>query len=835
MAFNFKTATPDTSFPAGGFIFGCDSQAATTPSAYADSIVAAAIELIKGAYLTTMRTSNSATENGAAITADAIAAQGKKIIVPWGNYPYGGGSVGTGACDITSSEAAAVHIEFMPGAKLTCNTSGKNSTNAFFWFREGVIASITGGEFDGGAIAEICIRTTDVSATPGCELTVKGAKIHNFGWTTADSATASSAGTLGILLANGKRLVVEDCQFSNCRSRENGTYGDQPGKCTFIQVFNASSGQQNASTYYINNCDFDAGVEANEADDYDAVHFLQQSSLATIQGVVSNCRSKFHGKSRRWGKFQGGRHKVYGCYVEPTSTWTKTTAGATAITLTGATAASPAVFTVGSAHGIPTGTYVEFPALAGGTWSTLVGSEWRCIPASSTTFNIYGPVSDLDTSGLGTYTANTGRVTRVDGQGQTLIITAATAANPGVFTTRYGVSTLPHGFTDKTTVRLSSMAGGTWSTLNGTEFMVVPLSSTTFSLKNMGILDSSGLGTWSSGTVQRVNGTSEEGMAGIDWAGSNDGRLDIDDCWFDFSGFKNGIVQSTGDGSTLVIKNSAIFGNRYDSNRLIPDSGSPEVAITNGIVFSDLDDLDSGVFNCDIFGWGRSVFVQGRNNKISNNRFYDPRVHWIQTGSTVRSGLIVCDNEVFTRTPYSLNASADGVTADFARCSEIRNWTDVNISRNRLVNDGNSISGTPLHGTGFIQFIVNGVTGVALDNVAPHPALPIKYTSGVAKINQVAGTSAAGAITQNSLGGFITTESLTTAAGATYTLTVTNSQVAAGDHIDVEIAGGSNSAGIAVKGRVTPAAGSFAIQVMNLHASAAFNGTLILSYSVKKG
>ena len=42
-------------------------------------------------------------------------------------------------------------------------------------------------------------------------------------------------------------------------------------------------------------------------------------------------------------------------------------------------------------------------------------------------------------------------------------------------------------------------------------------------------------------------------------------------------------------------------------------------------------------------------------------------------------------------------------------------------------------------------------------------------------------TAAAGAATLNKPSGIVTTESLTTAAGATYTLTLTNSTVAAGD------------------------------------------------------
>lgn len=98
-----------------------------------------------------------------------------------------------------------------------------------------------------------------------------------------------------------------------------------------------------------------------------------------------------------------------------------------------------------------------------------------------------------------------------------------------------------------------------------------------------------------------------------------------------------------------------------------------------------------------------------------------------------------------------------------------------------------------------------------------------------------AATASAGAATLNTLVGAVTTESLTTAAGDTpYTLTVTNSQVAASDVILVSIQNGTNSAGVPLLGRVTPGSGSVVITVYNKHASAALNGTLIISYVVFK-
>lgn len=786
-------------------------------------------------YDTTMTTGGTATANGAALRADIIAANGKAVVIPTGTYNFGGGSVGTAAVDLTSSDVASVYLWFLPRAKLVCNTAGKNSTNIFFAFRDNIVAEVNGGEFDGGTIAEMCIRTSDNVTAPGSELTVRNAKIYNFGWNTSDSATAAVAGTVGILCSNGARMVVDNCQFRDCRSKANGTAGDQPGKICFIQWLNsATSG--NPFKYSITNCEFDAGVGTNEADDHDCIHILQQYPNANAAGVIADCRFKFNGKSRRILKFQGGGvHKVTHCHASPNPYWALATTGVTSITVSAATAAAPGAFTA-VAHGVPTGTYVKLSNMAGGTWGTVNDVEYIMVPITDAdTFNLYGPGADLDTSALGVYSfvaLNPGNVRRTNGQGNAFAISAATAASPGVFTTRYGAVTAPHGFVTGEMVRLGNLSGGTWSTLNDIDYYVVVLSTTTFSLKSPSLLDTSGLGlyTGSSGTIARVNGCTERGLNGVDWAGGNDGLLEIENCHFDFSGFSNGIVQSIGVGGTIHCRNSVIIGNRYDANRNYPDTGTPLVNSTVGWSTGGLD-AESSLVNCDVYGWGTACIIGGVNSKVVNNRFIDPRTLWVQNYSTVvRDGLVLTDNEVITRTPYSLNSSANPGTADFARCGTIRNWTNVKVNRNRLSRLGNT-----LHGTRFIAFITNGVTGEALDNTAPAPCLPISYSAGVAQINNIACTSSAGAVTQSTPRARITTESLTTAAGATYVLTVTNTLVVATDTVKVEIVGGTNSAGTPIKLSVIPATGSFAIRVYNAHAAAAFNGTLIMTFELCKG
>lgn len=96
-------------------------------------------------------------------------------------------------------------------------------------------------------------------------------------------------------------------------------------------------------------------------------------------------------------------------------------------------------------------------------------------------------------------------------------------------------------------------------------------------------------------------------------------------------------------------------------------------------------------------------------------------------------------------------------------------------------------------------------------------------------------TATTGAATLSDWAGVVTTESLTTAQNAIYTLTLTNTKIAAADIVLVSVANGSNTQGTPMLGLVTPAAGSCEIKVINKHASAeALNGTLKISFVVVK-
>lgn len=79
--------------------------------------------------------------------------------------------------------------------------------------------------------------------------------------------------------------------------------------------------------------------------------------------------------------------------------------------ISAASNATPAVFTVSDTSAMTTGDTVNLHYLAGGTWNTLNSAEYIITVASGTTFTLESlSGTAIDGSGLGTYTANSGRV-----------------------------------------------------------------------------------------------------------------------------------------------------------------------------------------------------------------------------------------------------------------------------------------------------------------------------------------------------------------------------------------------------------------------------------------
>ena len=95
-------------------------------------------------------------------------------------------------------------------------------------------------------------------------------------------------------------------------------------------------------------------------------------------------------------------------------------------------------------------------------------------------------------------------------------------------------------------------------------------------------------------------------------------------------------------------------------------------------------------------------------------------------------------------------------------------------------------------------------------------------------------TAAAGAATLNKNSGVITTEALTTAAGANYTLTLTDAAISPSDEVFATVSYGSATAGVPHVAMITPGAGVVAIVIRNATGAAALNGTLNIGFFTLK-
>ena len=110
--------------------------------------------------------------------------------------------------------------------------------------------------------------------------------------------------------------------------------------------------------------------------------------------------------------------------------------------------------------------------------------------------------------------------------------------------------------------------------------------------------------------------------------------------------------------------------------------------------------------------------------------------------------------------------------------------------------------------------------------------MPMKNPAylGAMAVDVRTGTAASNAVTMTEGTAFqITTESLTTAAGAEYALTITNSRIASTSFVLYSVGKGTDTQATFACGQATMANGTAVLSITNTHASEAFNGTLVIS------
>jgi hypothetical protein len=136
---------------------------------------------------------------------------------------------------------------------------------------------------------------------------------------------------------------------------------------------------------------------------------------------------------------------------------------------------------------------------------------------------------------------------------------------------------------------------------------------------------------------------------------------------------------------------------------------------------------------------------------------------------------------------------------------------------------------TNLSASALIPVDTNLASGGAPQTVA---ATPFAVASFFSEMFANQGTSTVHAITLNTVAGYILTESVSTAAGATYTFTLTNSLLVAGAAApQVQVHSGTNTGGGFQITSVVNATGSTVISILNT-GTTAFNGTLVITFHI---
>jgi hypothetical protein len=115
--------------------------------------------------------------------------------------------------------------------------------------------------------------------------------------------------------------------------------------------------------------------------------------------------------------------------------------------------------------------------------------------------------------------------------------------------------------------------------------------------------------------------------------------------------------------------------------------------------------------------------------------------------------------------------------------------------------------------------------------ITPNQLKNFAFSNTAAGTATATGTTTATA-TLNAGRGVITSAALTTAAAGTYVLTLTNSAILAGSVVLASVGYGTATTGSPAITHVDVSAGSVVINVQNLHASAALNGTIKIDFVV---
>lgn len=139
------------------------------------------------------------------------------------------------------------------------------------------------------------------------------------------------------------------------------------------------------------------------------------------------------------------------------------------------------------------------------------------------------------------------------------------------------------------------------------------------------------------------------------------------------------------------------------------------------------------------------------------------------------------------------------------------------------------VSGNLLQASGTAGLVVDST--IATTNLMKVNTTNTLTSSGRIIANKVNGTEAANAVTASGMAGVITTSSLSTAGGASYSITWTNTFITTTSVILFSITDGTNTTENFTL-TIAPGAGTATLKIYNNTAATALNGTILINYLV---
>lgn len=187
---------------------------------------------------------------------------------------------------------------------------------------------------------------------------------------------------------------------------------------------------------------------------------------------------------------------------------------------------------------------------------------------------------------------------------------------------------------------------------------------------------------------------------------------------------------------------------------------------------------------------------------------------------------LVCDSSTtgtYARVAAGAYTKSDSPTSLSASSTTVLGpYTDERVVE--VVNLTGAVSAT----VSWAEFVT--ATDLALKAPIASPTFTGTVTAPILAVTKVNGTEADNVVTASGNAGRITTSALTTAAGASYDITWTNTRISATSSILLTHAGGTNTKQIGLK--VVAGSGTATLTIYNVDLLAALDGTVLINYLV---